>query len=94
MTNSAVIENLAVIYACTGENEQACNQFALGITNLSRRSYGQLCLHPFWHSLRGDPGFEKIVAVPSPKWPCDAESCGCVCWAFRMGRWGPSRAAG
>jgi hypothetical protein len=29
-------------------------------------SYGQLRLHPFWDSLRGDPRFEKIVASLAP----------------------------
>ena len=30
-------------------------------------SYGQLRLHPYWDPLRGDPGFEKIVASLAPK---------------------------
>jgi hypothetical protein len=30
-------------------------------------SYGALKLHPLWDSLRGDPGFEKIVASLAPK---------------------------
>ena len=67
MTDRALIENLAVIYAWAGESEQARNQLAFGITNLSNLSYSQLGLNPFLHSLRGDPRFEKIVAVPSAK---------------------------
>jgi len=30
-------------------------------------SYGQLRLHPYWDSLRGDPRFDKIVASLAPK---------------------------
>ena len=67
IADRALIENLGVIYACTAESEQACNQLALGITNVSDLSYGQLRLNPFWHSLRDDPDFEKIVAMHSAK---------------------------
>ena len=49
-----IIELFAVIAACVGEKDLACEQLALG--------YGQLKLLPFWDPLRGDPCFEKIVA--------------------------------
>jgi hypothetical protein len=32
-------------------------------------SYGMLKLSPFWDPLRGDPGFEKIVASLAPEEP-------------------------
>jgi len=83
---------LAVIYAWTRESEQACNQLALGIANLSNLSYGQLRLSPFWDSLRGDPRFEKIVAVPSAKMAARrGVFVRCVCWVFSIGRWGRPR---
>jgi hypothetical protein len=30
-------------------------------------SYGELRLHPYWDSLRGDPRFEKLVASLAPE---------------------------
>jgi hypothetical protein len=48
-----------MIYAWTGDSEQACNQFAFGITNLSYLSYSQLGLNPFGIHYPGDPRFEK-----------------------------------
>jgi serine/threonine-protein kinase len=61
-----VREFLAVIYAWTGEKDLACEQLE-AVTRLpASASYGQLRLHPYWDSLRGDPRFEKIVAGFAP----------------------------
>ena len=62
-----LIEDLAVIYAWTGEKALACEQLEIVANIPSGVSYGQLRLHPFWDPLRGDPRFEKIVASLAPK---------------------------
>jgi TolB-like protein len=67
MSGAALVENLALIYAWTGEKEQACNQLAVLTSIPYDLSYGALRLHPFFDPLRGDPGFEKIVASLAPK---------------------------
>jgi TolB-like protein/Tfp pilus assembly protein PilF len=67
LTGVALVENLALIYAWSGEKEQACQQLAVVTSIPYDLSYGKLRLHPFWDSLRGDPGFEKIVASLAPK---------------------------
>jgi TolB-like protein/Tfp pilus assembly protein PilF len=67
MSGAALVENLAVIYAWTGEKKQACQQLAVVTSIPYDLSYGKLRLHPFFDSLRGDPGFEKIVASLAPK---------------------------
>jgi hypothetical protein len=53
-------------------------QLAFGITNLSDLSYGQLRLNPFWDFTTRRSAFQKIVAVPSAKWPRDMESSSAV----------------
>jgi hypothetical protein len=62
-----LVQNLAVIYAWTGEKDQAIEQLAIAARTLSDVNYGQLRLHPYGDPLRGDPGFEKIVASLAPK---------------------------
>jgi serine/threonine protein kinase/Tfp pilus assembly protein PilF len=62
-----MIVYLAMIAAWVGERDLACEQLARGIGHSSDLSYGQLKLLPFWDPLRGDPGFEKIVASLAPK---------------------------
>ena len=61
-----LLEYLAVIYAWVGEKDLAIQQLEVATRVPSDLSYGQLRLHPFWDSLRGDPGFEKIVASLAP----------------------------
>ncbi len=58
---------LAMIYAWTGEKDQACQQLASTLQIPASVSYGELRLHPYWDPLRGDPCFEKIVASLAPK---------------------------
>jgi TolB-like protein/Tfp pilus assembly protein PilF len=67
MTGAGLVENLAVIYAWTGEKEQSCNQLAVVTSIPYDLSYGALRLHPFFDPLRGDPCFEKIVASLAPR---------------------------
>jgi serine/threonine-protein kinase len=67
LSGPALVENLALIYAWTGEKEQACKQLAVVTSIPYDLSYGKLRLHPSWDSLRGNPRFEKIVASLAPK---------------------------
>jgi TolB-like protein/class 3 adenylate cyclase/Tfp pilus assembly protein PilF len=67
INGALAIENLAQIYAWTGEKEQACNQLAIATGLHGDLNYGWLRLHPDWDPLRGDPRFEKIVASLAPK---------------------------
>jgi cytochrome c-type biogenesis protein CcmH/NrfG len=62
-----MMEYLAVIYAWTGEKDLALEQLAATVKIPGVSNYGELCLHPFWDSLSGDPRFEKIVASLGPK---------------------------
>ena len=66
INGALAIEYLAVIYAWTGEIDQAIEQLKHAAAIPSDVSYGQLRLHPFWDSLRGDPRFEEIVASLAP----------------------------
>ncbi|MEP6808894.1 MAG: hypothetical protein ABI992_01515 [Chthoniobacterales bacterium] len=58
---------LAVIYAWTGEKDQALDELERATSIPSYWSYGNLRLNPNWDPLRGDPRFEKIVASLAPK---------------------------
>ena len=58
---------LAMIAAWAGEKDLACEQLEVAINPPAPITYGQLKLLPFWDPLRGDPGFEKIVASLAPK---------------------------
>jgi tetratricopeptide (TPR) repeat protein len=62
-----LINNLARIYALTGEKDLALKQLDLVSKIPYGPSYGQLRLDPEWDSLRGDQRFEKIVASLAPK---------------------------
>jgi eukaryotic-like serine/threonine-protein kinase len=68
------IDTLALVYAWTGERDQAIGQLAMvaatpGSSQLLgdlvglNLTYGDLLLNPCWDDLRGDPGFDKIVAA-------------------------------
>ncbi|MBA3650409.1 MAG: tetratricopeptide repeat protein [Chthoniobacterales bacterium] len=61
-----LIEYLAMIYAWTGEQDLAVEQLAIAVGMPGQLSYGDLRLNPSWDSLRGDPGFEKLVASLAP----------------------------
>jgi len=62
-----LVQNLALIYAWTGEKDLALEQLAIAARIPGYLSYGQLRLHPYWDPLRGDPRFDKIVASLAPK---------------------------
>jgi TolB-like protein/class 3 adenylate cyclase/Flp pilus assembly protein TadD len=62
-----LLQNLALIYAWTGERDLAFKQLAVVVSIPSYLSYGELHLHPRWDPLRDDPRFEKIVASVAPK---------------------------
>jgi len=56
-----LVQNLAIVYAGTGEKDLALQQLEDLLPNYGLLSYGQLRLHPFWDPLRRDPRFEKLV---------------------------------
>jgi tetratricopeptide (TPR) repeat protein len=62
-----LVQNLALIYAWTGEKDRALKRLDEAAKLPSYLSYGQLRLHPIWDPLRGDARFEKIVASLAPK---------------------------
>jgi len=62
-----LVQNLALIYAWTGEKDLAFEQLAVAARIPDYLSYGELRLHLRWDALRGDPRFEKIVASLAPK---------------------------
>ncbi len=63
----ALAVNLAQIYTWTGEKDLAIPQIAAVERVPNYLSYGFLKLQPIWDSLRGDPGFEAIVASLAPR---------------------------
>jgi len=67
VVGALVVQNLALIYAWTGEKDLAFEQLTIAAKLPGFLSYGELRLHPYWDSLRGDPRFEKIVASLAPK---------------------------
>jgi len=67
IAGAGIMENLAIIYAWTGEKNLAIDQVAATLQIPSNLNYGKLRLHPFWDPLRGDPRFEKLVASLAPK---------------------------
>jgi serine/threonine-protein kinase len=62
-----LVQYLSLIYAWTGEKDRALEQLAVAARIPGYLSYGELRLHPYWDSLRGDLRFEKIVASLAPK---------------------------
>jgi len=67
ISGSLLVQNLALIYAWTGEKDLAFEQLSVAAKLPGLLSYGQLRLHPYWDPLRGDPRFERIVASLAPK---------------------------
>ncbi len=62
-----LLENLAIIYAWTGEKDLALAQLEALAAMPSNVSYGSLRLQPIWEPLRGEPRFEKIIASLAPR---------------------------
>jgi Flp pilus assembly protein TadD len=67
INGSLALTHLAIVYAWTGEKEQACKQLDIATKLPGDINYGELLLEPKWGSLRGDPRFEEIVASLAPK---------------------------
>jgi len=67
LNGPALVANLALVYAWTGEHDRALEQLEKVATLPGvwhdAVTYGDLLLNPCWDSLRGDPRFEKIVAA-------------------------------
>ena len=61
-----LVQNLALVYAWTGEKDLSLEQLAIAARMPGYLSYGKLRLHPYWDSLRGDPRFEKVIASLAP----------------------------
>jgi serine/threonine-protein kinase len=61
-----LIENLAIIYAWTGEKDLALAQLTIAAQVPGNLNYGYLRLHPYWDPLRGDPRFKEIVTSLAP----------------------------
>ena len=62
-----LLANLAVIYAWTGEKAAAIETLTALMRVPNHLSYGFLKLDPQWDALRGDAGFEALVASQAPK---------------------------
>jgi serine/threonine-protein kinase len=62
-----LIKYLAIIYTWANEKDRALERLDEAAKLPSNLSYGELRLHPYWDSLRGDPRFDKIVASLAPK---------------------------
>ncbi len=62
-----LVQDLALIYAWTGEKDLAFEQLSAAAKLPGYLSYGELRLHPYWDPLRSDPRFDKIVASLAPK---------------------------
>jgi len=62
-----LVQNLALIFAWTGEKDLAFEQLSVAAKLPGYLSYGELRLHPYWDPLRDDPRFDKIVASLAPK---------------------------
>jgi serine/threonine-protein kinase len=67
VNGARMIEYFTITAAWAGDKDLAIRQVDYGIQSLTDLSYGQLKLHPYWDSLRGDPRFEKIVQSLAPK---------------------------
>jgi len=66
LDSADVLYLYAVICAWTGERDLAIEQLKTLAAIPAGVSYGDICLNPYWDSLRGDPRFEKIVASLRP----------------------------
>jgi TolB-like protein/Flp pilus assembly protein TadD len=62
-----LVQNLALIYAWTGEKDLAFEQLTIAAGVPGYLSYGELKLDPYWDPLRSDPRFEQIIASLAPK---------------------------
>ena len=63
ISGSAAASSLAMIYAWTGETEQAIQMLGPLSTQPGGPHYGELRLDPAWDTLRSNPRFEQLVAA-------------------------------
>jgi len=67
LNGPALVANLALVYAWTGEHDRALEQLEKVATLPGvwhdAVTYGDLLLNPCWDDLRGDKRFDKIVAA-------------------------------
>jgi hypothetical protein len=61
-----LVTMLTIVYALTGELEQALQDLSILVKTPSGMTYGDLKLNPAWDSLRGDPRFDKLLAQLAP----------------------------
>jgi tetratricopeptide (TPR) repeat protein len=61
------MQNLALVYALTGERAQAIDELEILAKMDDTVTFGDLHYSPYWDALRGDPRFEAIVASLAPK---------------------------
>jgi TolB-like protein/Tfp pilus assembly protein PilF len=67
INGTSLLENLAIIYAWTGETDRALETLSYLAGIPASLNYGDLSLHPQWDPLRNDPRFAKIIASLAPK---------------------------
>ena len=67
INGTSLVENLAIIYAWTGETDRALETLSYLAGIPATLSYGSLSLRPEWDPLRNDPRFAKIIASLAPK---------------------------
>jgi hypothetical protein len=58
--------NLAVVYAWTGQIDQAFKELATSAKTPHGIYYGQLKKSPWWDPLRKDPRFDELLAQLAP----------------------------
>ena len=63
ITGPLLLQNLAIIYAWTGEKEAAFDVLKRLVSTPSYLSYGQLKLHPYWEPLRDSREFGEVAAA-------------------------------
>jgi TolB-like protein/Flp pilus assembly protein TadD len=61
-----VVMNLAVVYAWTGQIDQAFKELATSAKTPHGIYYGQLKKSPWWDPLRKDPRFDELLAQLAP----------------------------
>jgi serine/threonine-protein kinase len=63
INGALLLQNLAYIYARTGEKALACDQLVKAAEVPGALSYGELQLNPDWDPLREEPCFQQILNV-------------------------------
>jgi tetratricopeptide (TPR) repeat protein len=66
MDGPALVFNLAIAYAWTGEPDLAIGQLKIAVETPGGIDFGELKLNPALDSLRNDPRFERLLAELAP----------------------------